>query len=436
MSFFFALVFMVLVFWRPQDWLFPWLFGFPLLQVVIAIGSLCLLVELIERRVAIPKGPVIFLLAGLLIGALMSHVAHAYFAGMVATFADVWKLSYFAIFLYCVTDRVSRLRAIAVVFVVLACVMSVHALMQQKLGYGFMGYRPLWTHSPYSLEVEYTRSLFFGIFEDPNDLAQILATAIPFAFVVTKRGGVPGFLLGTGISALLVSAIISTHSRGGQIGLAVVFAAMAFIHLPRRWMQLLLVLAAIGALALCPFAGPYLEESSAGRMDFWGQANAVFKQNPLFGVGYRMLSDYIAGDRAVHNAFVLCYSELGLFGYWFWFTAIAAGVVGSWRARVALRDSDSADGKYLSSFAGMAIAATASFLASSYFLSRAYVFPLFFLFATLNAVVVVALPTLSDQTRPLALVGRRLFIYGAVGTVGSIAYIYVSILLLNIAHGG
>ena len=104
--------------------------------------------------------------------------------------------------------------------------------------------------------------------------------------------------------------------------------------------------------------------------------------------------------------------------------------------RVALWTSDSVDGGYLSRFGGMVIVATASFLASSFFLSRAYVFPVFFLFVVLNAVVIVAGSVLSDQTRPLALVGRRLVIYGTVGTVVSVAYIYVAILLLNIAHGG
>lgn len=435
MSFFFALVFMILVFWRPQEWLVPELYGFPLLDVVVVLSFLAFLVEWSAGRVKPPAGAFAWLFTGLFLAALMSQIAWTYWAGLVATFEDVSKMCFFAILLYCVTDRPSRLRATAVVFVVMACLMAVHALMQQYYGYGFAYQRPM--SQALAFPDEYMeRSLFFGIFEDPNDLAQIFATSIPFAFVVRARRGITGLLIGAGVTVLLVAGILATHSRGGMIALAVVGIVMLILFLPRRWMIVLLILLALAGLVLCAFAGLYLDVSGTDRVAFWGQANWAFKERPLFGVGYGMLSDYIAQDRAIHNAFVMCYAELGVLGYWFWFTLIVTGIMGAWRTRVALQYSNSAEGQYLGRFAGLAIAATLGFLVSGYFLSRAYAYPLFFLLVLLNAVPLIAQLLLPERSRPLALVWRDVFVYGTIGTVGSIAYIYVSILMLNKAAGG
>ena len=425
---------MVLVFWRPQEWLAPMLYGIPILYGVVAMSCVTLFAEVNAGRVILPKGPFIYLFAGLFFAALMSHIAWGYLAGFIDTFEEVWKLCFFAILLYCVTDRPARLQAIAIVFVVLSCIMSVHALMQQRMGYGFAFQAPLYQQLPESDEYM-VRSLFFGIFEDPNDLAQILATSIPFAFLVTKSKGYFNLLIGGAVTALLVSGILATHSRGGQIALMAVGVTMVSLVLPKRWMLVMIVLLAAGALLACRFAGPYMDASAGDRVAFWGEANWAFKARPLFGVGYGMLGDYISDDRAIHNAFVLCYAELGLFGYWFWFTIIVAGIVGAWRTRVALSNSDSTDGQYVARFAGLAIAATVGFLVSSYFLTRAYVYPLFFLFVTLGAIAEIARPFLPDKTRSLALVGRDLLLYGTIGSFSSIAYIYVSILILNARSG-
>lgn len=430
MSFFFALFFMVLVFWRPQEWLAPVLYGIPILYGVVAMSSLTFLAEYSTNRITLPKGPFVFLVIGFFVAALTSFVVQAYWDGLVWTFEDLWKLTFFAILLYCVTDRPSRLRAIAIVFVVMTSIMAVHALMQQKLGYGFAFQYPMLQLRPESDEY-IARSLFFGIFEDPNDLAQILATAIPFAFAMTKRQSVLSFSLGVGVTALLVSGILATYSRGGQIALVVVGCVLVILLLPRKWMLFVLFLLAVGALAVCPFSGPYLDSSGSDRVSFWGEANLIFKTRPVFGVGYRMINDFISDDRAIHNAFVLCYSELGLFGYWFWFTIILSGIIGSWHTRVVLRLSSSEDGQYVARFAGLAIAATCGFLASGYFLTRAYVYPLVFLFVVLAAVPQIGQPMVPDQTRDLTLKGWRLVLYGTIGTVVSISYIYISILLLN-----
>ena len=83
MTFFWALIFMFMVFWRPQDWLWPWMRGWPVLDVVVAIALLAMLLETSMDRIRIRKEvPQVWLLLGLWLATLMSHVAHGYFAGL------------------------------------------------------------------------------------------------------------------------------------------------------------------------------------------------------------------------------------------------------------------------------------------------------------------------------------------------------------------
>ncbi len=435
MTFFFMFIFVFLVFWRPQEWLVPALFGLPLLDAVIAAASVAFLMELKEGKIRKPGKTVPLLFLGLFAATLMSHVAHTYFYGMMETLKATWKICFFSILFFCALDRPSRLRWVARLFVVMACVMATHALLQKYRGYGFVGARPLYIRGRPG-EGWYYRSLFFGIFGDPNDLAQMLATSVPFCFILTKRQSVRSFLLGIAISAFLVMGLLTTRSRGGLIAFIVVTALMLTMLLPRRAMMIGLIGMCLGGLLLLPFAGSYLDTSAYERVVFWGQGNWAFKTSPVFGVGYGMFEDYVEGSRAAHNAFVLCYTEIGLFGYWFWFSLLMLGVVGCWRARAALTRVSTVEGAYLRRFAGIAIAAIAGFSASAYFLSRAFVYPMFVLFALLNAVPVVAQRMLPDEHAPLIRPKRDVWTWGTISSMASVVYIYISIVLLNKAYGG
>lgn len=424
MTFFFISLFMLLVFWRPQEWLVPFLYGLPILDAVFYLSLLTLFLEIREGRIRFPRGaPQILLLAGLFFAALMSHIAHTYFQGMLDTIIPSLKFCVFTLVLFIALDRPARLLFVARMFVFMACFMAVHALLQQARGYGFAFHRPFFVGTHH-------RSTFFGIFEDPNDLSQMLAASIPFAFVVTRRRSSLSVLLGIGITVLLVYGVLATGSRGGLVGLAAAGAMMVATVLPSRWLPYYMALLVTGFLVACPLAGGLLDESAHDRVVFWGTANWYFKTNPLFGVGSGMMIEYMPKGRAIHSAYVSCYTEMGVFGYWFWFGLLQVGILGSWRARVAFRDPNTYDQLWLKRFAGMAIAAMVSFAAAGYFLSRAFVYPLFFLFALLGAVPVVANRMTDGEPIPVALRGKDYALLTA-GSLASIAYVYLSILLLN-----
>ncbi|NQU41422.1 MAG: hypothetical protein HQ523_15855 [Lentisphaerae bacterium] len=436
MTFFFTLVFMFLVYWRPQDWLVPQLYGVPILDAVTFIALLALLLEMGQGRIDFPKRmPQVFLLGGLWFAAMFSHVPHTYFAGIMATLPEVFKICFFSLLMLCVLDRPARLRSVARLLVAMSLFMAVHAILQADRGYGFGPVRPYYVPA-YADNPEQYRTLFYGIFEDSNDMAQTLATSIPLSFVVLRRGKWLSLLVGGVCTAVLFLGIQTTYSDGGMIALFAVGGVMLVMALPARWVPTMLTIGILGGLALCPFSGAILDESAHDRVVFWGYANEAFKHNLFFGVGHAMFWQ-VADSRAAHNAFVECYTEIGLFGYWFWFSLLLLSIAGCWRVRRLLaKDHKDPERAWLFKFSGMALAAMIGMSASSYFLSRAFHFPTFFLFSLLGALPRVTQAYLPEGAEPIVRWDSRTVILLTVGAVGSVVYIYISILLLNRVWGG
>lgn len=277
----------------------------------------------------------------------------------------------------------------------------------------------------------YSRSQFFGIFGDPNDLAQMLAAAIPMAFAVPRRLRVAPLGVCVLVAGFLYYAILSTHSRGGEVALLTAGGLMVLMVLPTRALPYLAGAGLIGFWVLCGTGGLIvMDESARDRIAFWGEANRAFKANPVFGLGYGMFWQ-VAKDRAAHNAFVACYTEIGIFGYWFWFSLLQTGAAGCWRARMSLRRPVTEEDAYLRRAAGLMIASIGGFSAGAYFLSRAFVFPLFFLFAIVHAIPVLVQDRLPKGYPALLTWRRDVLGWGTATALASVAYIYVSILLLN-----
>ena len=429
---------MFMVFWRPQEWLVPWMYGMPVLDVVVVIALLSLLVEFNEGRVKMPwNTPQVYLLLGLWFAAPMSHVLHTYFAGMVQAMFPIFKICLFSFLLFLVLDRPHRLRVAAFLFVIMACTMAFHAHLQMDVGFGFARQPPVWV-PPIGEAPGYWRTQFFGIFADPNDMAQFLITCVPLSFILLPRRSPLSFLIGCGVSYYLITAMMTTGSRGGKVGLAAVVVSQVLVFLPQKWFPYLLGTGLVVALCLCPFAGFVLDTSAHDRVVFWGMANEQFKRpiNMPFGMGWGMFWSLSIAGRAAHNAFVKCYTELGVFGYWFWFGLIQLGIIGGWRVRMALNKISNPGAKWMFRFTGQTIVAMMGFCASAYFLSRTFVFPLFFLMAMLGVTPLIARRYLPPSYPPFFNIKRDVYIMLTVGTIASITYIYISIILLNKAFYG
>lgn len=436
MTFAMTLLFMGLVFWRPQDWLVPQLYGWPLLDVVVFVALLTLLMELDQKRVRFPsRMPQPMLLGGLWVAAVLSHVAHGYLGGVMDTIPEVFKYCFFTLLFLCVLDRPSRLRAVCRVIVGMTLFMAVHAILQDRRGYGFGPMGLIWVR-PHGEEPGYTRTLFYGIFEDPNDMAQMFATSLPLTFVIFKKQNVFTLAFGCICSYVLIRALGTTHSDGGMVALIASTAIMVLSIFSAKWSARLMAAGIMGGLLACPMSAGFMDLAAHDRVVFWGMANRAFLRNPIFGVGYEMFWQ-VSDSKAVHNAFVGCYTELGLLGYWCWFGLLLMAVVGCLRVRkLRLSKLGDPEAVWLHRFAGMSLAAILGFSASSYFLSRTFVYPFFFLFATLGAVPRVAQRYLTEDAPPIVDSNQSTALLITFGTFVSVVYIYISIILLNKAWYG
>jgi putative inorganic carbon (HCO3(-)) transporter len=436
MTFPLTLVFMFMVFWRPQEWLVPWLYGWPLLDAVVYMALLSLIMEVNQNQIRLPKTPMIWLAVGLWFSTIISHLPHTYFQGIINTVPESFKLCFFLLLLVAVVDRLDRVRAVLIVMVASAVIMAVHCLMQQKLGYGFAGGTPIIRFRPLTNEWQ-VQSQFFGIFGDPNDTGQWLAAAIPMAFAIPRRLNPVNLAMCFGVAWYLFTALMATHSRGAQIAFAASVVTMVFLMLPTRWLPYAAIIGLVGGLALCATkGGGMLDESAQERVVYWGMANREFKANPVFGLGYGMFWEVTGGKKAAHNAFVSCYTEVGIFGYWFWFSMLQLGLIGAWKTRLAFMKVRNASQVYLKRVAGLAIVSMTGFAVGGYFLSRAFVFPLFFLVALLNVLPLIAQRLLPEDSPPLIDPAKHVFGMGTATTLFSVLYIYWTILILNKAFYG
>ncbi|MEI8138468.1 MAG: hypothetical protein WCI03_01220 [bacterium] len=439
MTFPLTLIFIWLVFWRPQEWLLPWMYGVPVLSGVVYAALLGLIMEASQKSITMPKTPAVKLAVGLWFAAIMSHVAHTYFQGAINTIVPTFKISLLLVLLLVVINQINRARLVVLIFVMAAVVMSVHAILQYNTGVGFAGSGPIvwWNSDKHKLIIQ---TLFFGIFSDPNDMGQFLGLAIPFVFAFPRRMNPITFLMAAGVVWFVAEALLTTHSRGTLVGVFAMLACMLLLRFPVKWMPYLAAIGLVAGLGFCAvFGSSLLDMSARDRIVFWGYANRYFKSSPinmLFGGGYGMFAEITGTDRAAHNAFVCCYAELGLIGYWFWFNLLSLGVIGCWRTRAVFKRPRNGAQSYLKRLSGLSIVAMAGFAASSYFLSRAYVYPFFFLFGLMNAIPVIAQRYLPEDYPPLINFRKDVMVTGTLATLGSIAYIYASVLVLNRAYGG
>jgi hypothetical protein len=436
MTFPITLIFMFLVFWRPQEWLVPWLYGWPLLDAIIYVALLSLIMEVNQGVVRQPRTPVIWLASGLWVATILSHAAHTYYQGIADTIPESFKLCFFLVLLVVVIDRIERIQAVILVMVASGIIIAAHCLLQQKTGHGFAGQPPIWRYRPITDEWQ-IQSLFFGIFGDPNDAGQWLAAAIPLVFAVPRRYNPLSFMVCVAVAYVLFLGLTATHSRGAQIAFAAEVIALFFLWLPVRWLPYAAIAGLIGGLALCATRGAgMLDASAQERVVFWGLANRAFKANPIFGLGYGMFWQVTSGSRAAHNAFVTCYTEVGVLGYWFWFSILQLGVIGAWRTRSKFSRPKRVSELYLKRASGLGLVALIGFSVGGYFLSRAFAFPFFFLFGLLNAMPLVAARYLPEKHPPLIQTTKHVLGMGTLTTIFSILYVYATILILNKAFYG
>jgi hypothetical protein len=164
--------------------------------------------------------------------------------------------------------------------------------------------------------VDVNRMCGTGIFNDPNDLALVLITAIPLClFWLTDPKRKAFRPLWLALILLFGYALMLTHSRGGLLALMTGMAVLTYLKFGG------MKTAALGMMCLpmvlVVFAGRMTEISASegtgqSRIQLWSDGFMFFQQAPLFGIGmdaYPTVSFHVA-----HNSYIHCFVELGVVG--------------------------------------------------------------------------------------------------------------------------
>jgi hypothetical protein len=174
-----------------------------------------------------------------------------------------------------------------------------------------------------------------GIFEDPNDLCQVitLCGVICYYFFNRRESGQRRYLWIVPM-LLLATALFYTHSRGGL--LATVAAGMTTLVF-QYGTRVAVPAAFAGVPALLVLGGRQssidLEDGTGqDRIQLWSDGLSCLKSSDfLFGIGMGEYAD-MAGLVA-HNSFVHAYTELGVFGGTLFFGMFFFAFLGLYRFR-------------------------------------------------------------------------------------------------------
>jgi O-antigen ligase len=167
---------------------------------------------------------------------------------------------------------------------------------------------------------------------DPNDVAFILATTLPFAFWLLREHGWRRAAAASMVGVIAVSTLL-TLSRGALVGLGAGLLWLAVVE--RRHLKAIVAGTLIAAIVLAVVVqvgqdrvetGLRAKEKVAGanvasRLEAWRAAAELAAERPLLGVGpgnyqfhYLEATDRPPGTpplRVVHNAYLDIASELG-----------------------------------------------------------------------------------------------------------------------------
>jgi hypothetical protein len=157
------------------------------------------------------------------------------------------------------------------------------------------------------------RVRYVGELHDPNEVALTIAAAgiallIAFALRKKRAGGQLAMVLGV---MLLLATVWLTRSRGGLVAAMLVPGVYVFRRFGLRAV-IPLVLAAVALLVLGGRSDASASVSTHLRYEAWSAGLDMLKQNPFFGVGPRMFTDY--HYLTAHNTYVLTLAELGVVG--------------------------------------------------------------------------------------------------------------------------
>ncbi len=317
MGFFLSLLYVVIIFVRPQEFV-EGMRGWPILDVM---AVLCISAVFLEGGFTADRwrrSPLNALMLWLWAALVLSHLSNLNFWGSrvaFTTFAKV-EIVYFLIIFTVTTFR--RLKVFTWALVFMGLFLSLQSILQYYTGVGLVGGVAL-----HRGEIIQARGI--GIFQDPNDLAMNIVCFLPFVLPHFHKYFLSRTWL-TGVVFLvpMVTGVLYTRSRGGILGLA----AVLWYYFRRRvglFLSLVvLVFLASLILTLPRFGSVGVEDTTTRtRMEHWANGLDFFQEHPIFGIGLKQFVE--RHGATAHNSFILVLAEAGFMGAFFWVALFLQG---------------------------------------------------------------------------------------------------------------
>ena len=373
------------LFLRPAETI-PALRGWPIYLVVIVLciaASAPALLARLQFRSLI-AAPATICMLGFLVAIFLSNAVHG----------DLWTARYGAIdfsktalyffLLVALIDSPRRVRLFLITLVVFIVGISVLSILQY---HGVVNIPGMETLELPDGEDEMGEGMILrrmigpGIFSDPNDLSLIVVAGIVLCahWLFDGERSLPARLCWLAPLATLGYTLALTKSRGGFVSL--VAAASVFVCLRFNWRKSVPLLVVLLPLIFMLFGGRQTEidlddkeDSAMGRIELWRDAFEYFRESPVFGIGYSQYAE--RNNLVVHNSFMHCFSELGVFGATFFIGMYYLPL------QVIRRNKSAKDAEQPSILHSRPclLATLAGYGAGIFFLSRAYALPTYTIF--------------------------------------------------------
>jgi len=327
------LLFVALIYITPGS-LYPPLESVPIAKGVAVISFLFLFSGLRKKGASwrLTDPATLWLIAFVAVGGL-SIATSLWRIYSLNAFLDLLKLILVYLLVIHLVDRMERVRRLFWVMLWAGLVPAAGTLAHYLLKIDLVeGYRGAWR----------------GVYSDPNDLAYNLIVLVPIglSLLEAERSFVKRSIV-FGIITVFLLAIYVTFSRGGLVGLMVVFffqilrSRNRMLHFSLATI-LLMVLLAVAPARYWERAETILkfrhDESAMGRIYAWQAGLSMVADRPLLGVGlgcfvmgWPIYAPPEAGTkwRAAHNTFVAVMGETGLLGLVAFGTFIATSLRGA-----------------------------------------------------------------------------------------------------------
>jgi putative inorganic carbon (hco3(-)) transporter len=415
MGLFLTCLSIVLHFFTPGE-VVPSLAPYRIQVFILGFAAIATVPTMITRPLRAFPQPQTALLLGLWGAIAVSHLSHLWIRSAYESVIYVAPIMTMYALVAVNTYSLTRVRLVVGTLIFCAIVLSVEAILAYHTGYKAALLLLYQEDDPRSLLGNRVRA--YGLLQDPNDFAQYLLVCIALIASFWKKHNSIRNLFLLALMGGLLYTVYLTFSRGAMVGIA----ALVYFALGRKVVpivRLVMAGATIAGLTLVRFTGGREVAMEGGRIVAWGAGLGAFFTRPIFGIGFNHFGD--VHDITAHNSFVLCFTELGLFGYFFWMAAIVVTMISLRAVAKATRLKNDSD-----EFSGVSLslqAALGAFLVTAWFLSRTYQPVLFMLIAMAGNLVHLRPEAIPAAAKNMRMWAPRTFVF----ELASIMLVYLMV---------